>query len=154
MQITTTTVPDGTQGQAYSTQIESSGGTGSVTLSDLNGDLAGTGLSVSATGLLSGTPTAFGTISFTAHAEDVIGSGDDQTFEFLLEQAFVCGDASGNDQVDVEDVTYLVDFLFNGGPPPPVMEAADVDGSGGNPNVADLTYLVDYLFRGGPPPGC
>lgn len=154
VQITTTTVPDGTQGQAYSAQIEATGGTTSLTFSDLNGDLAGSGLSISSAGLLSGTPTSFGSYSFTAHAEDVVGSGDDQPFTFQVEEAFICGDVSGNDQVDVEDVTYLVDYLFNGGPPPPVTEAADMDGSGGLPNVTDLSYLVDYLFNGGPPPVC
>ncbi len=58
------------------------------------------------------------------------------------------------DQVNVADVTYLVDYLFRGGPPPPCPEEGDVNGDG-NTNVADLTYLVDYLFRGGPqPPPC
>jgi len=52
---------------------------------------------------------------------------------------------------NVADLTYLVDYLFRGGPPPPCPEEGDVNGDG-NTNVADLTYLVDYLFRGGPPP--
>ena len=51
------------------------------------------------------------------------------------------------------DLTYLVDYLFGGGPPPPYMNAADVDGSG-SIDVADLSYMVDYLFRGGPEPVC
>jgi len=53
--------------------------------------------------------------------------------------------------LNVADLTYLVDYLFRGGPPPPCPEEGDVNGDG-NTNVADLTYLVDYLFRGGPPP--
>ena len=53
---------------------------------------------------------------------------------------------------NVADLTFLVDFLFRGGPPPPCTEEGDVNGSSGNPNVADLTFLVDYLFRSGPPP--
>jgi len=52
---------------------------------------------------------------------------------------------------NVADLTYLVDYLFRGGPPPPCFEEGDVNGDG-SINVADLTYLVDYLFRGGPPP--
>jgi len=63
-------------------------------------------------------------------------------------------DGDVNDQINVADLTYLVDYLFRGGPPPPCPEEGDVNGDD-NTNVADLTYLVDYLFRGGPaPPPC
>ncbi len=58
-------------------------------------------------------------------------------------------------EVDVADLSYLVDFLFRGGPPPPCTDEGNVDaltGPGGPIDVADLSYLVDFLFRGGPPP--
>lgn len=56
--------------------------------------------------------------------------------------------------VDVADLTYMVNFLFKGGPVPPCEAEGDVDGSG-SINVADLTYLVNYLFKSGPePPPC
>ena len=65
------------------------------------------------------------------------------------------GDADRSGAINVADLTYLVDFLFKGGPAPPCLDEGDVDGSGGLINVADLTYLVDYLFNGGPaPPPC
>jgi hypothetical protein len=60
-------------------------------------------------------------------------------------------DGDANDQVNVADLTYLVDYLFRGGPEPPCPAEADVNGDD-NVNVADLTFLVDYLFRGGPAP--
>jgi hypothetical protein len=66
---------------------------------------------------------------------------------------YICGDVDGNADFNVADLTYLVDYFFRGGPPPPIMEAANVDGVNGL-NVADLTYLIDYLFRGGPEPVC
>ncbi|RKX28810.1 MAG: hypothetical protein DRP47_03420 [Candidatus Zixiibacteriota bacterium] len=57
-------------------------------------------------------------------------------------------------QIDVADLTYLVAYLFTGGPPPPCEDEGDVDGSDGI-DVADLTYLVAYLFTAGPePPPC
>ncbi|MFH1374613.1 MAG: hypothetical protein ABII79_12535 [bacterium] len=64
------------------------------------------------------------------------------------------GDADYSMGLDVGDLTYLVAYLFQGGPPPPCMEEGDVDGSG-SIDVGDLTYLVAYLFQGGPaPPAC
>jgi len=54
---------------------------------------------------------------------------------------------------DIADLVYLVAFMFNGGPPPPCMEEADVNGDGSAvPDIADLVYLVAYMFQGGPPP--
>jgi len=66
----------------------------------------------------------------------------------------ICGDIN-DDQLgpNVADLTYLVAYLFLGGPPPPIMEAANVNGIG-NVNIADLTYLVAYLFQSGPAPVC
>jgi hypothetical protein len=66
----------------------------------------------------------------------------------------ICGDVNG-DRLgpNVADLTYLVDYLFLDGPPPPIMDAANVDGTG-VVNVADLAYLVSYLFYDGPPPAC
>ncbi len=70
------------------------------------------------------------------------------------DEPYVCGDVNGSSEPpNVADVTYLVDYLFNSGPPPPLMEAANVDAQSGV-DVADLTRLVDYLFNGGQEPVC
>ncbi len=57
---------------------------------------------------------------------------------------------------NISDLTYLVSFLFNGGPEPVSLWAANVDGSSGpnNLNIADVTYLTNFLFKGGPAPVC
>jgi len=72
----------------------------------------------------------------------------------LTVAAWVCGDIDGSGSgPDIGDLVYLVDFMFSGGPPPPVIEAANVDGEGGI-DIADLVYLVDFMFNQGPAPAC
>ncbi len=63
----------------------------------------------------------------------------------------VPGDVDHSGVFDISDITYYVDWMFGGGPPPPCKEEADADGSGVL-DISDLTYLVAYMFDGGPPP--
>lgn len=56
------------------------------------------------------------------------------------------------DGPDIEDLVYLVTFMFSYGPVPECIEHCDIDGNGGDLNIADLVYLVNYMFNGGPPP--
>ncbi len=156
--ITSDSLPEATVGQAYGYQLEVDGGTGTKTWSDLNGDLAGTGLSLAADGMLSGTPVDSGSYSFTAHVEDMVGSQDERLFTLVIVLPYICGDVDGDETgPNVADLTYLVDYFFNGGAAPPIMEAANVDGivgPGGPADVGDIVYLVEYLFHGGPAPVC
>ncbi len=65
-------------------------------------------------------------------------------------------DGDPNDECNVADLTYLVEYLFQGGPAPACQGEGNVNGDRKEDvNVADLTYLVAYLFQGGdPPPDC
>ncbi len=62
------TSPDGTLGKAYSLQLTASGGTGPYTYT--TPDPLPAGLTLSAAGLLSGTPTAVGATTFSVTAKD------------------------------------------------------------------------------------
>ena len=66
------------------------------------------------------------------------------------------GDSSSGTPTDISDLTYLVEYLFNGGPAPVDLSVADINNSGGGlpVDISDLTYLVDFLFGGGPAPNC
>jgi hypothetical protein len=69
--ITSASLPTGTVGGSYSYQLTSTGGTGAITWSLSAGSLTGTGLTLSSTGLLAGTPTAAeSALSLTFQAKD------------------------------------------------------------------------------------
>jgi hypothetical protein len=68
--ITTTTLPSGTVGAAYSAAIVTTGGTAPLKYSLASGSLPG-GVSLNpATGVLSGTPSAYGTFTFSIAVTD------------------------------------------------------------------------------------
>jgi hypothetical protein len=67
---------------------------------------------------------------------------------------YVCGDVNGDGTSgNILDLTFLVDRIFRGGPPPnpPISGSVNCDSE---VNILDLTYMVDRIFRGGPAPCC
>jgi hypothetical protein len=54
------------------------------------------------------------------------------------------GDVNGNGYVESGDAVYLIQYLFQSGPPPPNPIDADVDGSPGI-NMGDLLQLIAHL---------
>ncbi len=73
--------------------------------------------------------------------------------QFITYTETVCGDADGNFNVNLLDITYLISYLYKGGPDPHNMQAADPDGNG-TTNILDITYLIAYLYKAGPKPVC
>ena len=66
---------------------------------------------------------------------------------------FMCGDVNGSGGINILDVTYLINYLYKGGPAPEFPEAADVNMSG-SINILDISYIINYLYKGGPEPVC
>jgi len=64
-----------------------------------------------------------------------------------------CGDVNGDEDINIFDVVYLIDYLYRDGPEPVDLWTADVNGDG-DVNIFDIVYLIDYLYRDGPPPAC
>jgi predicted outer membrane repeat protein len=64
---------------------------------------------------------------------------------------YLCGDANSSGDVDIDDVVYLINYIFGGGPPPDPLEVGDVDCSGFI-DIDDVVYLINYIFAGGPEP--
>ncbi len=66
---------------------------------------------------------------------------------------FVCGDADGDEVVNLIDIGFIINYLYKSGPVPNPGRKADVNKSG-NINILDITYLIRYLFLGGAAPNC
>ena len=62
-----------------------------------------------------------------------------------------CGDVNGDGYLDISDLTYMIAWLYMGGPAPPDPSAAEMDLCNGT-DIADTDYLINYLYRGGPAP--
>ena len=150
--ITTTELPNGIEGEAYSYQLEVSGGTGDLLWNDMNGDLDGTAFTLSESGLLSSS-SAVGTVSFTAEVVDITGSSDSRLFNLESILEFLCGDVNADGEVNIFDVTSLIGYLYLGGIEPDPLESADVNNDG-EINIFDVTHLIGYLYLDGPAPDC
>lgn len=74
-------------------------------------------------------------------------------FNFVY-STYICGDVNSDGTGgNILDLTFLVDRIFRGGPPPnpPIAGSVNCDTE---VNILDLTYMVDRIFRGGPPACC
>jgi len=64
---------------------------------------------------------------------------------------WICGDADGSEAVDIDDVVFLIAYIFGGGPAPDPEIKADADCSGAV-DIDDVVYLIAYIFGGGTAP--
>jgi len=61
------------------------------------------------------------------------------------------GDADGSGGVDIDDIVYLINYIFSSGLPPQPMFIGDANCSG-EVDIDDVVYLIAYVFSGGPEP--
>jgi hypothetical protein len=71
----------------------------------------------------------------------------------LTVSSYMCGDANGDETVDVADAVYLINYVFKSGPAPDP-EASGDSNADGAVDVADAVYTINYVFKSGPPPLC
>ncbi len=65
------------------------------------------------------------------------------------------GDANGNWLVNIQDVTFIINFLYKTHVPPSPLYVGDINGDC-RINIQDISYLISYLHKNGPAPkiGC
>jgi hypothetical protein len=61
------------------------------------------------------------------------------------------GDVNGDGIIDISDGVFLLNYLFQGGPPPNPPAAGDINGDCFI-GLSDIIWLLNYLYRGGSPP--
>jgi hypothetical protein len=65
---------------------------------------------------------------------------------------FICGDADGSGEIDIDDGVFLIMYIFASGAAPDPMDSGDCDCTGAC-DIDDVTYLINYIFLQGPEPG-
>ena len=76
-------------------------------------------------------------------------------FALYIEESccLVPGDASGDGNFNIADITFLIARIFAGGPAPDCLAQGDANASG-NINISDVTFLIARIFADGSAPVC
>jgi hypothetical protein len=92
-------------------------------------------------------PDKSDTANITIRCTDVCGAFCESAFQVVV-MLYTCGDADGSSAVDIDDVVYLIGYIFSGGIAPLPVESGDADCSG-SVDIDDVVYLISYIFSGG-----
>jgi hypothetical protein len=94
-----------------------------------------------------------GSIDFPTLNPYQMRKGGDDAFVTKLSWApdYNCGDVNTDEQINLLDAVFLINYIFVGGPAPQLLSLADVNCSG-TINIADVVLLINYIFRAGPAP--
>jgi len=83
----------------------------------------------------------------------VIGSNGITTLFNLTTGECICGDVNADGTINVLDITYLLTYFYEQGPPPYPPRVADAN-SDYVINIFDITVIISYLYLEGPAPDC
>jgi len=105
------------------------------------------------TGTLTWIPLDLGTFCMTFYVTD--GTLTDSALVCITvincQPPIICGDADASGAVDIDDVVYVIQYIFAGGSQPDPYESGDTDCSGAV-DIDDVAYLINYVFANGPIP--
>jgi len=152
-------VPNATIGEPYNYNFWAVGGVEPYEWSKIAGQPPyGTIFTTGSEATINGTPGALGTSVLIVEVTDSDSPQNTDTMTVhieVIEQQYLCGDANDSDTVDIDDIVYLISYVFSGGPEPVDPRTADVNCSGWI-DIDDITYLIGYVFTGSDEPcaGC
>jgi hypothetical protein len=148
-------IPVGYVDAPYSYQFWAVGGVEPYSWNKLIGQQPfGTVFTGGAVGTISGTPLSEGTSFMRIEVVDSDSPANTDTMDVtivILAPLYLCGDADSSEGVDIDDVVYLLAYIFTDGPAPDPLEAGDADCTG-EIDIDDAVYLIAYIFSGGPEP--
>lgn len=72
-------------------------------------------------------------------------------FRNNLDPGFMPGDVNATMSVDIDDIVFLIAYVFGTAAPPDPIESGDPNGSR-TIDIDDIVYLVNYVFQGGSAP--
>ncbi|MFH1701074.1 MAG: trypsin-like peptidase domain-containing protein [Candidatus Zixiibacteriota bacterium] len=71
----------------------------------------------------------------------------------IAEFPYICGDANGDEFVNLGDAVFMITYIFKSGTKPDPIESGDAN-CDGNSDVGDAVYVINYAFKSGPKPCC
>jgi hypothetical protein len=147
--------PDGYKGIPYFYQFRAEGGIEPLSWRRISGQVPiGLIFNDGSEGTLTGTPFLVGSYDFTVEVTDSDSPARKDTTLVsinIYDPPYICGDATGDETVNVSDAVYIINYVFVGGAAPVPLESGDADCSG-TVNVSDAVYIINYVFVGGNDP--
>lgn len=113
--ITTTSLPNGTEGTSYSASVAATGGVPSYSFSLATGSSLPSGLSISTNGAITGTPTEPGTTSFTVQAKDASSPAQTATAILSITIASNLAITTTSLPAGTQNVAYATNLVATGG---------------------------------------
>jgi hypothetical protein len=151
MHIAVGDVPDAYLSRPYSFVFWAIGGVPEYSWEFVTGELPSGMIFNESDGELSGAPDELGEFIFTIRCtdSDLPPNVDERTYSISsTELIFTCGDCDSSGEIDIDDVVFLINYIFSGGPPPEPIYAGDPDCSSGV-DIDDVVYLIAHTFSGG-----
>ena len=147
-------VPDGWFGEYYFYQFEAVGGVAPYSWVKISGQMPYGLILTGAT--LEGTPNWISTYVFTIVLTDSDIPPNTDTMEIEIDiteyiEPYICGNANGDQTVNVSDAVYIINYVFLGGDAPNPIETGDVN-CDDSCNVSDAVYIINYVFTSGNSP--